>query len=278
MTLPGEGATSRTGASAPLTGSIRLWVHNDALDRVGRDEEILWSRVIQGLRTGLASTGGSRLKRLRGPWHGRAFRGRWRHLRAPFSWVSDAAGVNHVVVHAVEPRDSVYENPEFHNRLDEFHDSLWSYPLQGFIHPLGGAGYVDVTQLVDDLKDEPGPEDAFAIGPLLGPEQRAALRCMVPFPEIFGRSDASVVLAHGPPGSGKTVLAIEAAKEAFETFGHSVIVLVPNERLRAAYQSALTEEGITFGDWKTFLTQQEQLICVAELPHRTLLRQSSWHP
>src|SRR5207247_2220361 len=131
----------------PLPTISGVFLLHDAIDEAGDAAEGLLARIADAVRRDLHATSGSTLKRLRGPWAGRAFRVRWRRLRATVS-----------VVRAV--------------------------------------------------------------------------------------GDAVVVIGKGPPGSGKTIAAIDAARRAVETCHYSVLLLAPTARLRAHYEDALRGAGI----------------------------------
>lgn len=244
---------------------IKLWVHEDVVNQDYVEAETLLRALLHSVRAGLLETSGSRLRRLRGPWGGRAFRARWGHLRLPFSWVTDANGVEHICVHLVGPRNDIYAGQDFVTRLERFHRELWPNGRSQWLIRPDAAGYLDASALVGAREEEDPGQNGLELEPVLSDGQRAALRCMLPFPASFGSSDASVILAHGPPGSGKTVLAAEAAREAVEAHGQAVLVIVPSKRLFQVYLAELVRLGVKPLTWEEFEGRPENGVCVVEM-------------
>ncbi len=225
----------------PLPTISGVFLLHDAIDEAGDAAEGLLARIADAVRRDLHATSGSTLKRLRGPWDGRAFRVRWGRLRATVSVVPAEDGAAQVFVHQVASRDEIYESNAFWARLDRFHRDLW-VPNRGLRVPPEQAGYHHVPGHV-----LPGGSDAsmdVSVEPVLSEHQFRLLNAIVPFPESWGVGDAVVVIGKGPPGSGKTIAAIDAARRAVETCHYSVLLLAPTARLRAHYEDALRGAGI----------------------------------
>src|SRR5688572_29432100 len=102
-----------------------LFVLDAALAEAGDAVEPFLARISAGIARDPHTTGGSTVKRLRGPWGGRALRVRWKHLRASVSVVPAGDGSRQVYVHQFGSRDKIYELPAFRERLDRFHGELW---------------------------------------------------------------------------------------------------------------------------------------------------------
>src|SRR5207247_3325720 len=91
----------------PLPTISGLFLLHDAIDEAGEAAEPFLARIADAVRRDLHATSGSTLKRLRGPWDGRAFRVRWGRLRATVSVVPAEDGSAEVVVHQVAGRDEI---------------------------------------------------------------------------------------------------------------------------------------------------------------------------
>ena len=234
----------------PVTISA-LYVLDAALDEAAEAVEPFLTRIAGAIARDLHTTGGSTLKRLRGPWGGRAFRVRWNNLRASVSVVPAADGGRQVYVHQVGARDKIYDLPAFRERLDRFHRELWS-ERGGLRGSPEDAGYHQA--LARFSADEMVESREVVVETALSGDQVRLVSAMVPFPESWGVSDAIVVIGKGPPGSGKTVAAVDAARRAVETCQYAVLLLVPTARLRAQYEDALRSAGIPLssraGGWK----------------------------
>src|SRR6266545_1867845 len=234
----------------PVTISA-LYVLDAALDEAAEAVEPFLTRIAGAIARDLHTTGGSTLKRLRGPWGGRAFRVRWNNLRASVSVVPAADGGRQVYVHQVGARDKIYDLPAFRERLDRFHRELWS-ERGGLRGSPEDAGYHQALARLS--ADEMVESREVVVETALSGDQVRLVSAMVPFPESWGVSDAIVVIGKGPPGSGKTVAAVDAARRAVETCQYAVLLLVPTARLRAQYEDASRSAGIPLsspaGGWK----------------------------
>lgn len=221
-----------------------IYVGEEAVSEANRhlDATEFLSRLRAACERGLHRTRGSTLKTLRGPWHGRAFRLRWGSWRAPMSWVPGSNGHDLVFVHQVGQRADIYDSHAFRERLDHFHDAIWSEREQRLLREPGSAGFTRAETLCPDF--DSGIADDIAAEPLLSADQHDLFRAMLPFPKDWGAGDAVVILGKGPPGSGKTILAIQAAQDAVDSGRYSVLVLVPSPRLRRVFEQELRRVGI----------------------------------
>ncbi len=224
---------------------------------------VFLGRIVDGFARELARTAGSRVKRLRGPYDGLAYRVRWGELRAPVSFLPDWKGRPHLFVHQCAGRDEIYDSEQFRVRLDRFHKELWDNAAGRFRVDPGRAGYRVVEDVValegDELRVELLPSEA----------QMALLREMLPFPGFGEAGHAAVVLGHGPPGSGKTVLVQEAARvaaegDSSEPSPYQVLILVPSARLVQRYGAELTALGVGFGGMEQALAGKPEPVTLAQ--------------
>lgn len=215
------------------------------------DEDItprLARRTWHALQRGLERTSGSTVKRLRGPWNGRAFRVRWGDRRAIGSRVPSPTGGDRVYIHLVAHRSTVYATAVA--RLDRFHDQLPKDPLaQASWHPTNAAAYQRVQ--IPDLGTEPDGRDEEAhVELLLSKAQFDLLDQLVAVAPHRSANGAPMVVGKGPPGCGKTVVAIDAAREAQHRGHYGVLVLVPSRRLYAAYATAFDQADMVWSRWE----------------------------
>jgi hypothetical protein len=187
---------------------------------------------------------------------------RWKHLRASVSVVPAGDGSRHVYVHQFGSRDKIYELPAFRERLDRFHGELWA-ESQGLRGSPEDAGYHQaLAQISPEERDQ---SQDVAIEPVLSEHQIRFLQAMIPFPESWDVGDAIVVIGKGPPGSGKTLAAIDAARRAVETCQYSVLLLVPTARLRAQYEDAMRKAGIRLSSPSDGWKDTFDGVCLAEV-------------
>ncbi len=229
---------------------VRLYLNQNAAGEVPDSIRGPYlARIQDAFARGLHRTGGSTLKRLGGPYHGHAFRVRWKGWRAPVSWLPDGDGPSSLFVHQFANRDSIYLEDQFEIRLKRFHNHLRNNDAKEFTEFLIEAGYDDIT--TTHSVPYSAEDDEFAIELLSSEKQLELLRTMLPFPGVFASSSAAVILAHGAPGSGKTFAAMEAARiaaegDSSEATSYSVLVLVPSKRLKLLYEHSLRGNRLDF--------------------------------
>ena len=91
-----------------MTGAPQMFVLEDVEAETDAPLQLLVARTRDALQRGLERTSGSTLRRLRGPWDGRAFRVRWEDYRAIASRLPAADGAERVYIHWVGHRREVY--------------------------------------------------------------------------------------------------------------------------------------------------------------------------
>ena len=219
-----------------MSAVTSIFVHKEVWHEAGDRMQALIDRAQDALNRNLLHSRGSTVKRLRGPWGGQAVRLRWGRLRIPMSHIVGPAGESQLFIHQVGPRDRVYRVPAFRERLQSFHREIWSQASGKFLIRPEDAGYEAVQHLcsqgpLDTAEDL--VEEAF-----LSDEQQRLLDAMLPFPKTWDE-EAFVILGMGPPGCGKTILAVDAARTAAESGAYNVLLLVPSPRLRVLFEHEL---------------------------------------
>lgn len=178
-----------------------------------------------------------KLKRLSGPY-GSSYRLRIGRYRTAFSLSGTADSAPTVWIHAVGARKEIYDRPMLRHRANEWlrHERIGK---------LDALGYVRWTPL------DPGAsavEDEEEVLPMLSEQQVDFCNGLLPFSDDASTGDV-VFLGHGPPGSGKTVVAADAAADAHEHLDYDVLVLVPSRRLLRDYGDLLRHRGLTALAW-----------------------------
>ena len=181
-------------------------------------------------------TSGSKMKRLR---HvpGNEYRLRLGKNRVVFSVRGAKA-----YIHIVEGRDSVYRSDSFNIALKRF------YEVCGDVGALTtdaarNLGYrcISVNKPVPPYRDSSG----FAsIGYLLRRNQQRFFNSVLPIEGTLSAPNPRLVIGYGPPGSGKTIVGVDLAIEAFLD-RHRVDILVPSKSLIDEYSSQLARAGVT---------------------------------
>jgi mRNA-degrading endonuclease RelE of RelBE toxin-antitoxin system len=151
-------------------------------------------------------TSGSKVKSLRDV-PGTDYRMRLGKYRAVFSVRGDAA-----FLHMVEPRDRVYERDAFDAGLRRFYASA---PDAGPPSNPREMGYAAIAIGGGGRAYSPAdPEWHASIGYLLRPSQQFFFNKVLPLEGSLSQVNPRLVIGHGPPGSGKTVVGIELALES----------------------------------------------------------------
>ena len=214
--------------------AITVWVHNDL--RAADQLKAVARRVVSGL-TGQARD--RMVKRLRGPYGG-SCRLRVGKTRIGFS-VAHEAGAVHVWLHEICPRREVYQRDTLRCRAQ-----AWKRASEH-----GGTGslpyfVLDVTPVEDTTE--------LNLLPVLSEKQSGFSKHLLPFGNAILGSGRCVVSAAGPPGSGKTLVAVEAGADAVEILGYDVLVLAPSMKLVRQYQRMFRRRGLqatdlSFASW-----------------------------
>ena len=179
-------------------------------------------RVVAALHRARAATRGrsSAIKALRGPWPGTLrlrFAGSW---RAIFSWATSPDGQREAWVHVIDQRKQIYERDAAMARVE-----AWAADRQAL-------GYRPAPTPPDEA---PTREDE-ALLPLLSEAQEGFVHELLPL--RGARPRALLHIAIGPPGSGKSVVAADAAREALAT-DHDVLIVVPSGKLQRRFRAEL---------------------------------------
>jgi hypothetical protein len=176
-----------------------------------------------------------KIKALKGPWPGTHRLRFAKKERALFSWEADADGQRVAWVHEIDWRAEVYERDAGLARATAWADARDRRGLNalGYVRKEAGEGVVD----------EPEPD----VLPALSHQQSRFIQSLLPLEQKTRSPLAFVRLGVGPPGSGKTVVAVDAAQAAQE-LDYDVLVLVPSPKLLRTYRDelgrvAVVEEG-----------------------------------
>jgi hypothetical protein len=160
------------------------------------------------------------IKALRGPWPGTLrlrFGGTW---RAIFSWSNSPDGQREAWVHVIDRRKQIYERDTAMARV-----LAWDADRRA-------AAYRRAPP--PNLAVAPPPGEA--VLPLLSEAQEGFLHDLLPLQGA--RSRALLHIAIGPPGSGKSVVAADAAREALAS-DHDVLIVVPSGKLQRRFRADL---------------------------------------
>lgn len=174
-------------------------------------------------------TSGSKLKALRHT-PGNDYRLRMDNVRVVFTVVQDSA-----YIHLAGRRDSIYESEQFRNRLDDF-DRTCCPNGSWCVDRASQLGYRKSVFTLDVARS------AASIAYELRPKQRVFFSRVLPLERLGRGASPRLTIGHGPPGSGKTVVALDLAGEAVAE-GLTVDVLVPSDQLLHHYTERLRAEG-----------------------------------
>lgn len=214
--------------------AIRVHIHKQA-EKESRDcgfEPEALGVVFADSWKRLRDTPGTKLRRLSST-PGYDFRLRISGHRAVASVANDASGRLSAYVHEVGPRREVYERESFGSRLKAFWGSgagRSKHPSQGLV--AADYRYLDLTRATS----EKVPRASLHF--LLQLQQQEFFDQVLPLLAYERANEAELVIGHGPPGSGKTLVACDLALEAFLD-GHEVDVLVPSVGLENEYERLL---------------------------------------
>lgn len=215
-------------------------VHDSArksIEDLGLDSIAVAATLAATWRTRVTS--GSKVKALRDV-PGTDYRMRLGKYRAVFSVRGDAA-----FLHMIEPRDRVYERDAFNAALRRFYALA---PDTGLPSDPTEMGYEAVTiDGSERVYPQADPEWHASIGYLLRPSQQFFFNKVLPLEGSLSQVNPRLVIGHGPPGSGKTVVGIELALESAMD-GHRVDILVPSRSLKGEYARLLGSGGRTVAD------------------------------
>jgi hypothetical protein len=214
--------------------ALRVHIHKQA-EKESRDcgfEPEALAVVFADSWKRLRDTPGTKLRRLSST-PGYDFRLRIGGHRAVASVANDASGRLSAYVHEVGPRREVYERETFGSRLKAFWGSgsgRSKQPSQGCVAE--DYRYLDPTQAT------PEKVPRASLHFLLQLQQQEFFDRVLPLLAYERSNEAELVIGHGPPGSGKTLVACDLALEAFLD-GHDVDVLVPSVGLEHEYERVL---------------------------------------
>ncbi len=213
-----------------MNSNVALYRHPDLSDATDEDLAAVAWQIEQTV-----VAGGHRVVSLvGGPW-GETRRVRIGKKRALFSWVRSEDSLT-VWVHEVGWRREIYDRATGVARskawMDardlECLDTLGYLPFKPSLALTGGSESVGTAALL----------------PALSEEQAAFVRSVIPLDDDKRDAHVFVFMAKGPPGSGKTVVAADVARDAFLDSpnhqlgqkGADVLVLVPSGKLQRQYR------------------------------------------
>lgn len=214
--------------------AIRVHIHKQAMKEsrdCGLEPEALGVVFADSWKR-LRDTPGTKLRRLSST-PGYDFRLRIGRNRAVASVANDATGRLSAYVHEIGPRCEVYERASFGSRLKAF----WGTASGRSKNPNLGLvaqeyHYLDPAQ----ASHEKIPRASLHF--LLQLQQQEFFDNVLPILAYESPYETELVIGHGPPGSGKTLVACDLALEAFLD-GHEVDVLVPSVGLENEYERLL---------------------------------------
>jgi hypothetical protein len=212
-----------------------IYFHDDArksIMNLGLDAKVLAATLAATWRTRITS--GSKVKALRDV-PGTDYRMRLGKFRAVFSMHEDAA-----FLHMIEPRDRVYERDAFDEVLRRFYASASGKGLPRGVREMGYKPIAFSGTAPSGSQHD--PEWFASIGYLLRPSQQFFFNKVLPLEGSLSQVNPRLVIGHGPPGSGKTVVGIELALESVMD-GHRVDILVPSRSLKGEYARLLGAGG-----------------------------------
>ena len=205
------------------------WFHPDLADKPKLVEPVLraLARILEA-----GAVLHPKIKSLKGPWPGTHRLTFAKKERALFSWRQDETEQRVPWVHEIGWRAEVYERARGIARA-----RAWSEARN---RADGGdcGGLVALGYKLKETQAAPCDEDEVDILPVLSPEQEVFLDSLLPLERTTGNPHAFVRLGVGPPGSGKTVVAVEAAQAA-RYRNCDVLVLVPTSGLLTTYKREL---------------------------------------
>lgn len=232
---------------------MNLHVHPDVLDS--------HREVIGDYRWRLAESLSGRspwVKTLRGgPW-GKTLRLRIGAQRALFSWNKEGDQL-HVWIHEIDWRRQVYDRDTGLARA-----ATWLLAKdEGRLASLGytevrtpplppTGGHAVARNVARNVVSPTGPDSDVEKGqllPALSRQQDAFVRKVLGLGGETRQSRPFVFRAKGPPGSGKTVVATECARDALGNTpdgegGFDVVILVPSGKLLRHYRAELLETAL----------------------------------
>lgn len=221
------------GMSAAHDG-IRVHIHKQA-EKESRDcglEPEALGVVFADSWKRLRDTPGTKLRRLSST-PGYDFRLRIGGHRAVASVANDSVGRLSAYVHEVGPRREVYERESFGSRLKAF----WGSAIGRSRQPGHGLVAFDYRYL-DPSRASREKVPHASLHFLLQLQQQEFFDQVLPLLTNERSNEVELVIGHGPPGSGKTLVACDLALEAFLD-GHDVDVLVPSVGLENEYERLL---------------------------------------
>jgi len=180
----------------------------------------------------LRETPGSKLRRLSST-PGHDFRLRIGDCRAVASIVRDSGGMESAFIHDCGPRGDVYERDHFGTRLKAFRNFADASATQS-----AGEAVARQYRLLDLTVAPQGEVPQASLNFLLQLQQQKFFDEVLPFMPRDRVNEAELVIGHGPPGSGKTLVACDLALEAFLD-EHDVEILVPSTGLENEYRRFL---------------------------------------
>ncbi len=227
MGLPG-------GESPPV-----VHVHEEACEtaeNAGFSPEVL-ARIFVNSWLQLRTTRGSKMRRLCG-LPGNNWRMRIEAYRCVVSLAKSGTGSLHAYIHQFEKRAEVYETDAFSERIKQF----WRSVDGSGVVPEGASllrNYVEVDPAAANPEDLPRA----TLHHELKPRQREFSELVLPIRARAREKRSQIVIGHGPPGSGKTVVAQDLVLEAVHD-GLKVDVLVPSAPLKAEYRRLFATYGL----------------------------------
>ncbi|MCX5658356.1 MAG: hypothetical protein NTW19_01375 [Planctomycetota bacterium] len=217
---------------------LSIYIHHNAYqecDHQGLAPSILG--VILADNWKLCQTPGTKFRRLRHT-PGQDYRLRIDKLRAVCSIARDPSGQLNGYIHQVAPRGKVYGSDAFYMRLNKF----WGLSQAG--SAVVNPQHHDIDYQKLDITSADGKKIPNAsMNFWLRTRQQMFFDTVLPLDQAHHADGAQLVIGHGPPGSGKTLVACDLAIEG-HLDGHKVDIVVPSIGLQQEYERMIAMWGI----------------------------------
>jgi len=221
--------------------SVRI--HEEACNNAkvaGFTPEVL-ARIFVNAWLDLRMTRGSKIRRLSG-LPGNNWRLRIKDDRCVVSLAKCSTGKLQAFIHQFEKRADVYETDTFKDRIRQFWRSVDDGGLERDSASIF-KNYLEVDPVDARLEDLPRG----MLHHELKPKQREFAELVLPIRASTRQGRSKLVIGHGPPGSGKTVVAQDLVLEAVSD-GLKVDVLVPSAPLKAEYRRLFSSYGLRIAE------------------------------
>jgi hypothetical protein len=215
----------------------------ETAESAGFSPEVL-ARIFVNSWLQLRTTRGSKMRRLSG-LPGNNWRMRIASYRCVVSLAKSRTGSLHAFIHQFEKRADVYETDAFSERIRQF----WRSVDDGSVVPESVSllrNYVEVDPAAAKAEDLPRA----TLHHELKPKQREFSELVLPIRASARQMRSQIVIGHGPPGSGKTVVAQDLVLEAVHD-GLKIDVLVPSAPLKAEYRRLFAAYGLRIAESTT---------------------------